>query len=171
MPSLRGSVRGTTQYRGKGNIAIKISTSAANSDSALEVARSILHEYIHADMTRKLHTRISLTVPQDLIFLKTYNSYEDNGFEPTSQHQTMAELYVNAMAEGLESFHKNRLKTDYDKYIRFFGEKPSSDFYRALAWQGLSSQGVKAWNDLSEEDKVKFTNLQARTGTLTKKCN
>jgi len=114
---------------------------------------------------------ISLTAPQELIFLKTFNSYEDNGFEPTPQHQTMAELYVNAMAEGLGSFHKNKLKKDYDKLTDYFGEKPSSDFYRALAWQGLSNQGVKAWNNLSEQDRVKFTNLQARTGILTKKCN
>ncbi len=168
--SLSGSVRGNAQYIGNSTIKIEISSSAAASDSALEVARSILHEYIHADMKRLLYTKLALTTPNDLNFLETYNSYKTNGYEPHPEHETMAELYVDKMAKALEFFHKNELNADYVKYTNFFNEKPSSDFYRALAWQGLSNLDVQAWNKLSSSERTKLTNLQSRTGILTKSC-
>lgn len=125
-------------------IKINISTSLSNTRSALQVVKTILHEYIHADMNWKLYSRYALVTNQEINFLETYNSFEETNFEPTSQHQTMAELYINAMAEALGSFHKNQMKEDFEKYENFYGEKPSSDFYKALAWEGLSIHKSKS---------------------------
>lgn len=122
-------------------------------------------------MKRKTKGNIVLTFQQDLKFLETFNSFEKSNFEPTQERQTMAELYINSMASGLMAFHKNEMKKDYQAYINIFGQVSNWDFYTALAWQGLSNNGVRAWNVLSESDKKRITDMQARTGILLKKCD
>lgn len=170
-PSLPNNANGNTRYSGGKILEIRISTANSNTNSALKVASTILHEYIHAEMFRKINTSIALTSPMDINFLNTYNSYKNNGFEPKPQHETMAKLYVNSMAEGLQTLHKQKMKADFDAYTNHFGEEPSSDFYRALAWQSLKEVNTTAWNELSSADKMKYSNLMLRIGILTNSCN
>jgi hypothetical protein len=59
--------------------------------------RIILHEYIHADIYRKLNTKYDANGALD--FNKTYETYG-------SQYGTMAVLYINSMKEALKAFHK-----------------------------------------------------------------
>ena len=81
-------VNGTTSPPINNVITINISTSNTKQNPALEVAKTILHEYIHADIYRKLNTKYSGTA--DLDFKKTYEAYED-------QHEAMGALYVNSI--------------------------------------------------------------------------
>lgn len=170
-PSLPNNANGNTRYSGGKILEIRISTANSNTNSALKVASTILHEYIHAEMFRKINTSIALTAPMDINFLNTYNSYKNNGFEPKPQHETMAKLYVNSMAEGLQTLHKQKMKADFDAYTNYFGEEPSYDFYKALAWQSLKEVNTTAWNELSSADKNKYSNLMLRIGMLTNSCN
>lgn len=140
-------------------IVINISTTKTNEHSSLDAARTILHEYIHADIFRKLNTKYDTSGGLD--FKKTYDAYG-------SQHGTMAGLYLQSMKEALKEFHKNVLTDDYNKYTNYYGEAPSDDFYQALAWGGLKDSNVKAWTDLSATQQAAIQSLASRTNLLTK---
>jgi len=134
----------TTYVPGSTSITIEINTSRIDNTSALDAARTILHEYIHADILRKLNTQYPST--GDLDFKKTYEAYGN-------QHGAMGALYINSMRDALKEFHKNVLTDDYNKYTNYYGEAPTDAFYEALAWGGLRENDVKAWVDLSAEKK------------------
>jgi hypothetical protein len=142
-------------------IEVRISTSEAESNSALSTARSILHEYIHADIYRKLN--IKYDAPSgELDFNKTFEAYNKD------HHETMSALYINSMRDALKDFHKNVLTDDYNKYTNVYGETPSNTFYEALAWQGLSQYNLPAWNILSEEKKQEYNKMLLRAKSMTK---
>jgi hypothetical protein len=95
--NLNAYVNGKTSPPINGTITISISSSKAKSFSALSVARTIFHEYIHADIFRKLETKYPTS--GELDFRKTYEEYG-------SQHGTMAALYIISMRDALKSFYK-----------------------------------------------------------------
>ena len=159
-------VNGITTYRkGEKQIKIFISSEKVNAKSVLSVARTLIHEYVHADMFRKLNTQHELT-QEELDFKTTYEK-----FEIEKQHEAMAELYVNSIADALKEFHKTILTGDYN-YLSNDGQHPISDtFYEALAWQGLKNHNVKAYVDLSDEKKSVLENaLQTYFHDTTKNC-
>jgi hypothetical protein len=163
---------GTTSYKiGDTNFTITISTSQAKSRPTIEVARTILHEYIHADIYRKLYTKYNYTFIND--FRLVYNSYKVNIYnkKPDPDHVTMAEFYLEKMAYALKSFHKNELKNDYNKFIEYYGSEPSSYFYKALAWRGLKEADTTAWDKLSKDEKEKIQLEDSKINLLTKGCD
>ncbi|MGO2359014.1 hypothetical protein, partial [Mesonia sp.] len=144
-------VNGKTRYTSTSNIIkIEISTSKAQNNRALQVVGTLLHEYIHADIFRKLNTQPPSN--DDLIFRNTYNSFEDNNFEPTPAHETMASLYVNSMKEALKSYHMTVMTGDYN-YLSNNGQLDLDNFYEALAWQGLKNHNVEAWQNMPQNQK------------------
>ena len=142
-------------------IVIEISTSKTNEHSALDAARTILHEYIHADIFRKLNTTSTVVGDRAIDFKDTYDKYGN-------QHGAMAALYLNSMKEALKEFHKTALIDDYNKYTKYYDEVPSDDFYEALAWGGLRENNVKAWVDLPADKKTAIENLSNRATLLSK---
>jgi hypothetical protein len=135
-------------------ITIEISASKTDQNAVLEGARTILHEYIHADIFRKLNTSIG-TNEEILDFKKTYEAYGN-------QHSTMGALYINSMKEALKGFHKNALTDDYNKYTNYYGEAPTDAFYEALAWSGLRASDVKSWTDLPADKRAAIEVLASR---------
>ncbi|MEA1784555.1 hypothetical protein U1E44_00485 [Arenibacter sp. GZD96] len=71
-PRLNAFVNGLTNPIKAGKIEIFISTTNADKNSALEVAHTLVHEYIHADMLRKLNTIAPSIL--DLNFRQTYEA-------------------------------------------------------------------------------------------------
>ncbi|MEM8522567.1 hypothetical protein [Flavobacterium sp. PL12] len=140
-------------------INIQISISRTENYSALENARIILHEYIHADITRKLYT-INNPPEDQPDFKQTFESYHN-------QHSAMANLYINSMATALKNFHQNVLVNDYNNYTKYYDEEPSEDFYNAFAWGGLKNSDVKAWIDLTNEQKTAINTLAERATKLS----
>ena len=132
---------------------------------ALAAARTLIHEYIHADMFRKVNTT---NYDGDLDFKTTYEKYEQ---QKQKQHKIMADLYVNSIRDALKSFHKNVLVGDYN-YLTNNGANPLPDsFYESLAWQGLKEHSVKAYTDLSNSRKTELTNvLNSYYHSTTKNC-
>ena len=158
-------VNGKTRYViGSNLINIEISTYKLSNVPALAATRTLIHEYIHADMFRKLYTKYPTN--GDLDFKTTYEKYETE-----KQHNAMAELYVTSMMNTLKSFHKNVLVRDYN-YLTNNGRNPlPDDFYEALAWQGLKDHNVKAYIDLSNSKKTNLTNaLNTYYHSTTKNC-
>ncbi|WP_281322763.1 hypothetical protein [Flavobacterium aestivum] len=151
----------TIHLPGSTSMTIEISTSKANEHASLDVARTILHEYIHADIFRKLNTASTEIGNRSADFKETYAKYEN-------QHGAMAVLYLSSMKEALKEFHKYVLTDDYNKYTAYFGEAPSDAFYEALAWGGLRDSDVKAWTDLSAEKKAEIEKLASRVPLLSK---
>ncbi len=158
-------VNGVTRHeRGSSEIQIKISTSKLLTMPALGAARTLIHEYIHAEMYRKLYTKYPSE--GDLSFKLTYESYENERL-----HNAMAELYVNSMKETLINFHRTVLVGDYN-YLTNNGANPLPDaFYEALAWQGLKEHSVQAYLDLPESKKAELANnLILYYHSTTKNC-
>ncbi|CAM2907068.1 hypothetical protein SAMN05444143_105139 [Flavobacterium succinicans] len=154
-------VNGNTKYiEGSNLITIEISTTRTNEHATLDVARTILHEYIHADIFRKLNTTTG-TLAESLDFKITYEAYGN-------QHGAMGALYIDSMKEALKAFHRDVLTDDYNKYTNYFGETPSDVFYEALAWSGLKESNVKSWTDLSAEKKAAIEALAKRVPLLSK---
>ena len=87
-------------------IEIEISTTEANRRVPIEVARIILHEYIHADIYRKLSTVLG-TDKESLDFKTTYEKYEGE------HHSVIAKLYVDSMKEALKQFHQTLFHPTY----------------------------------------------------------
>lgn len=163
-------INGKTIYvKGSSLINIEISTSKLSNMPALAAARTLIHEYIHADMYRKLHTKYP--TEGDLDFKKTYLQFKKGNFKATPQHNSMADLYVHSMRDALKSFHKKVLVGDYN-YLTNNGTNPLPDsFYEALAWQGLKDDNVKAYANLTNAKKTELTNaLNAHYHSTTKNC-
>ncbi|MDQ7918447.1 hypothetical protein RBU60_12785 [Mesonia sp. MT50] len=144
-------VSGKTKFTPTNNIIeIEISTSKANNRWALQVVRTLLHEYIHADIFRKLYSENEIIELTN--FKNTYNGFEDNNFEPSQDHETMAALYINSLKEALKSYHMTVMTGDYN-YLSNNGQLDLNSFYNAIAWQGLKNQDVQAWLNLSQNQK------------------
>lgn len=158
-------VNGQTRYTtGQNIIYIDISTDKLSTMPALAAARTLIHEYIHADIFRKLNTKYPNN--GELDFKKTYEKYETE-----KHHNAMADLYVNSIRDALKDFHKNVLVGDYN-YLTDNGTNPLPDsFYEALAWQGLKEHNVQAYTDLSDSKKAELTNsLNTYYHSTTKNC-
>jgi len=156
-------VNGTTSGIINSIITISINSSLAIDRSGLDVARTILHEYIHADIRRKLKTKSPSD--SDKEFRDIFEQYGND------HHEAMGDLYVNSMRDAMKHFHKNVLTDDYNKYTNHYEEEPSDDFYEALAWRGLKEHKVKAWTALSSERQTEINNLSLRVDVLTKAVN
>lgn len=155
-------INGSTEGPVNNFIVINISNSMINSTSALDGVRTILHEYIHADMFGKLYTINDKKSKEVLDFKKTYEEYGK------SQHSAMGVLYIESMKEALKDFHLNVLPNDYAAYTRYYGEAPSDAFYEALAWSGLKDVDVKAWTDLPATKRALIEKLAKRAILLGK---
>jgi hypothetical protein len=155
-------VNGDTKYnpnKSLTQITIQISTSRTDSNSTLDAVRTILHEYIHADITRKLYGKDN--IPGEIDFKTVYSQYGN-------QHGTMAGLYLQSMKEALSDFHKNMLPDDYKNYINYYGEEPSDAFYEALAWKGLEYENVKDWSNLPPAEKERISKLGDRVNNFSR---
>ena len=155
-------VNGNTKYDPKESltqITIQISTSRTDSNSTLDAVRTILHEYIHADITRKLYGKDN--IPGETDFKTVYSQYGN-------QHGAIAGLYLQSMKEALKDFHKNILPDDYQGYINYYGEEPSDAFYEALAWRGLEYENVKDWQNLPPTEKERISKLGDRVENFSR---
>lgn len=153
----------TSHKRNDKTIHVKISSDKLSTKSVLSGIRTILHEYIHADMYRKLNTKD--TTEEIKNFKETYEKYKKE-----RQHNTMAELYVSSIAKALKELHKSILLREYN-YLSNNGAISLDNLYEALAWQGLENHGVQAYTDLPQTQKDKLNEaLNIYFHSLTKNC-
>lgn len=159
---LNNEVNGITHFISNNkNIDIILSNSRIEAAGALEGARIILHEYLHADMFRKLNTKNKNDVDASN-FKQVFETYENN------YHTAMANVYISSMATALKNFHKDVLTEDYNKYINHYGHEPTDEFYEAMSWGGLRDDDVSAWTSLSAEKKASINALAQRVKMLSK---
>jgi hypothetical protein len=113
----------------------------------VEVARTFLHEYVHAKIFAEL-AKAGIASNEELTsdnFPGLFDAYVEykNGNIPAEQvqHQYMASHYVDLIATALREFDTQNHNNP----------EITMDHYVALAWMGLSD--TKAWIDLSPEVK------------------
>lgn len=117
----------------------------------LSIARTIIHEVIHAEMFRKM---ISLannngSIDKNLIRSMLANSDYPGMFDYFSrfgvnnfQHNLMGEHYITTMKDVLKEFQPGL----------------PEDIYTALAWTGLKN--TVSWNNLSDVEKNNINNTK-----------
>lgn len=119
----------------------------------LLVAKTIIHEVIHAEMWRKILSVIDnggnvdgMTRQQWIVKLSNgdypgifdyYTRYGVNGF----QHPQMAAHYRNVLANILKEFDNNA---------------NTNQFYIDLAWEGLIYSNDPTWNKLSASERTRI---------------
>ena len=150
------------------DITIEISTSQSNANPMLAVAKTVMHEVIHAGMIRALYAKD--IGPMGSNFKETYNIYKSKIFQADPQHNTMAELYIDKMASTLKAIHKGAMTGDYN-YLSNNGTKSLDDFYEALAWQGLKIDDEEAWRTMPPGRQKALNDALAQSyGATTKSC-
>ena len=149
-------VNGLTRYA-KGNkiVYIDINSSKFLTSPSLAGIRTLIHEYIHADMYRKINTK---NYDGDLDFKKTYEYFKNGNFKPSSQHESMAKLYINQMKNALKNIHGKLIPREVSSYKNRYGDQFLNDIYESLAWQGLRTHNLQAWKDKGT-DTTKVNNI------------
>jgi len=133
----------------------------------LEIAASILHEGIHAEIYRYVdeHTDNPVDPKNRTRLMELYSHYigiaENTDYNITypvtmAQHEYMAENYVKPIAEAIRSLDGNKYPLEY---------------YMWYGWEGLE-RSYNFNSRLSSSDKTKYNNYQEIVNNNTDvKCN
>lgn len=129
-----GTISAHTLPPANGTIKIEVSQEYLNQGrSNLEVARTLLHELIHAE----LFAQTSLNG-------NSFSSLFENFVRPrvgSEQHNVMSQYYVDRLASMMQQFDQNVNGQDY-----------GLDMYRAGAWVGLENTDL--WiSGLNQDEK------------------
>lgn len=112
--------------------------------SALEVARTIVHEMVHAELYRAINT--TNPTEKELDFRETFNTYVMmyRG-SADQQHNLMADEWVTKMGEILKDVHQMLDPDGYNTFKDTFYPNGIPDhFYKSVAWEGLTD--TIAWD-------------------------
>ncbi|AEK23916.1 hypothetical protein ACIRNY_05030 [Capnocytophaga canimorsus] len=152
-------VNGITKYtRGDKTIYIEISESKAVGRSALDVAKTIFHEYIHADIFRKLENP-NKVIRDDFASVLSQYALE----RQSNQHDIMANLYIPTLQKGIQRFHKEQMPKEYEYVKNLFNDRLTEElFYEALAWQGIKHHGMEAYTKIPDDKKQIMENDAAQ---------
>lgn len=126
-------INGNTNYGKSYYITITLNKEQSVNRPSLAVARTILHEAIHAEIYRKIkstnsdYNKIKIHKLSWPTLFKYYKKKSKN-----AQHNYMADYYRKAIELGLR------------EYAKQIGETHSDQFYRDMAWNGLLD--TESWN-------------------------
>lgn len=130
-------------------IVIIIDPDANNTRPDLMIAKTIIHEVIHAEIYRILRLEKLNILPSDYnkilnSLIAYYNAYPLSNPKVVNKvwdHGYMAIHFLSAIADGLKEYDNN----------------PNIPlcFYKMLAWEGL--EGTPYWNKLSSSDRQYIT--------------
>ncbi len=146
-------------------ITITMNKERVNSRTPISVARTMLHEAIHAEIFRKIRTRGGLRWDSNTNswllngrrtdFPTLFNYYENY---QSPQHNYMADYYRDAIKTGLRDYATNS------------GINVSDSQLNDLAWVGLT--GTQAWNNLSTTERNRIIrSINDYENRTNKNCN
>ena len=149
-PLLNNNINGQTHPPVNYWITISLNPNAAATNPTLIVAKTLMHEVIHAEIYRKLlsisQTNGAINTTDLLRMLEAgdfpglfdyYSRYAWNQV----QHEMMAQHYIDAIAGALKEFDQSQ---------------HSDSFYNDMAWGGL--EGTTVWSNLSASERNRITN-------------
>lgn len=165
-PSTNGN---TTPSGSTSNALITININSQNMNrSKLSIARTLLHEMIHAELIRKViqagwydnfETYAQNYNDEFLAIWDYIEEYNTDGW----QHEYMADQYIQYIADGLRKLEpffisgsfKNAANNGY--FSPTMGENWNwNDFYTYLAWEGLHNTGQFQSDIVSMGKKEKY---------------
>ena len=121
----------------KGIYSTNIYINTRYNTTDLSVAKTILHEFMHAYLMYEMKTNPSTLNMNYKDLVNTWTTMNDLN---SAQHEEIKN-YVQHIADALKGFD---------------GGQQSNDFYYGLAWGGL--QGTSGWNSLSQSDRTRYSN-------------
>ncbi|WP_192347507.1 hypothetical protein [Algoriphagus sp. Y33] len=136
----------------------------------LSIARTILHELIHAEIMVALEMKGVSVLGKN--FAEDYQIYQEKFVGKHQSHNYMADNLIPKMASVLEKIHPKLGKEAFwsNSYVQSkFGGQWSNQFYTAIAWQGLDI--TEAWEGLSKETRTRMEKFQIIDNKLTKDCD
>jgi hypothetical protein len=121
----------------------KIKPDFENTATRIAIARTILHESIHAYLLSQVDAADAGTINQTQFqnnFPLLWEHYMDGlGYADVAQHETIAQLFVNTLANALAEWDKNAQNPQY---------------YRDLTWGGLDGTAIfQATTSLTDTDR------------------
>lgn len=124
--------------------------------SGIEVALTLLHEGIHAEIYRKLLSIHGPNQLNNMNFPSMFNLYSQYKLSEGFSHEFIANYYIEIMCKVLRKY-------DDDKF--------SVEYYQALAWEGL--HGTDVWESKPPTDKISINNKVAQllNGRSKTNCN
>ncbi|MCI2230530.1 hypothetical protein MC378_15245 [Polaribacter sp. MSW13] len=153
-------VNGKTYYGNSYNITVSLNTEQSINRPSLAVARTILHEAIHADIYRKIKTTSGIYLDSSTgkwrlpdgsraHFPTLFDNFNEDPNNP--HHNYMANYYRTAMEDGLKEFATS------------IGETHTDQFYKDFVWSGLLE--TKAWENqysdptYANSEKIRIKNV------------
>lgn len=140
---LADTTNAITRDGGEFLIEILFNGNTLNDRTILGLARTFLHEVIHAEMYRKVKSVNGSISETD--FPGIYDYYRRH--IKNWQHEQMASHYRNSIARMLQEF---------DTGIPLSSQQSPDQFYLDMSWVGL--QKTLAWDNLDEYEKTRIVN-------------
>ena len=134
--SLPVNINGQAQKSGS-IITITINRNNLLGRSDLMVAKTVIHELVHAEIMAALSSKGITNLDKD--FGKNFDLYVKTFIgENNSHHNYMADNLSSLMGKALMDLHKDQFVEDYNKFKKYLNksEIPQS-FYNNLFWEGL----------------------------------
>lgn len=134
---------------------ITIDNSYGSNATSISIARTFVHELIHAEMFRKLASvGYKLELVKDNFpglwdYWVRYGNGNNDGND--SHHNAMAKHYREQIISILKSFDS------------ISGIQRESSFYEAMSWAGLD--GTRAWSLLSSLEKARISQILREQAT------
>jgi len=139
------------------NIDLILAENVIQNQSSIEVAFTLLHEGIHAEIYRKL---LSIHGPSNLNnmnFPSMFNLYQQYKLTQGFSHEYMANYYVNIMANALKEYDNNKFDIGY---------------YKALSWGGLNETNYYINNlSITQKDDISLKTNQLLNNRNKEACN
>lgn len=151
-PNALGGATKTPNRNNEFTIIIDKSNLASN--ASLDVARTFIHEGIHAELRRKIASVDGIDNVDEMNFPGIFDYFDRHGED--WPHNQMAEHYRSVLVKGLKEFDDG---------------KHSDEFYNDLAWRGL--EGTRSWNEnisTSDENRISKTYQNLLNESGSRKC-
>lgn len=118
----------------------------------LAIARTIIHESVHAYISLIYHTQLFSELSQSLSHLLKQNGDNPN----TAEHILMTQNFVDAIANSLESWDDSSL--------------PDNSYYYFMSWSG-GMVGTPAYNYLNSSIQTNIVNANTNEGQVSSSAN
>ena len=128
------------------NIDLIINSNIINTRSSIEIALTLLHEGIHAEIYRKLLLIHGPSNLNNMNFPSMFNLYTEYKLSQGFSHEFIALYYVDIMSNSLKQYDNNKFDIAY---------------YKSVAWKGLE------WtNEYNKLDQQKRTDISSKIEAL-----
>jgi hypothetical protein len=139
----KGISHAETVPTSQNNYIIYINQDALDETTDLQIAVTLMHEVLHATFHRQYDSVIDTSNGEKWRPGGSPNSFPElinalNKYKGGAHHELMATKYISTMTNVLKELDPQGVYSQY---------------YKAIAWEGLTHSGVKAFQNLSDKEQ------------------